>query len=159
MLIRWFRERRAVGEPVRTVAVARTPKDRRPRSDETERHGACRLMGKPDFMTTHDQDDARRKAIDEMREIALQLSEVGDRSAANGRSQNRRFCRGAATRNAASAYGPAFPAVEDLPAARKNASKRLAEILLRLHTKGDHDAAELVYAPLDRGARGVESPQ
>ena len=28
---RRFRERRAAGEPVRTVAVARTPKDRRPR--------------------------------------------------------------------------------------------------------------------------------
>ena len=28
---RRFRERRAAGEPVRTVAVAKTPKDRRPR--------------------------------------------------------------------------------------------------------------------------------
>ena len=109
-------------------------------------------------MTTHDQDDARRKAIDEMREIALQLSEVGDRSAAT-------VVRKIADSVEALRLGtqhpptPAFPAVEDLPAARKNASKRLAEILLRLHTKGDHDAAELVYAPLDRGARGVESPQ
>ena len=105
-------------------------------------------------MTTHDQDDARRKAIAEMLEIAFELSAVGDRSAA---TVVRKIIDSieALRRGTQHPPAPAFPAVEDLPAARKNASKRLAEILSRLHAKGDYDAAELVYDPLDRGGRGV----
>ena len=105
-------------------------------------------------MTTHDQDDARRKAINEMREIAFQLSAVGDHSAA---TVVRKIADSveALRRGMQHPPAPAFPAVEDLPAARKNASERLAEIALRLHAKGDYDAAGLVYDPLARGARGV----
>lgn len=105
-------------------------------------------------MTTHDQDDARREAINEIQEIAFQLSAVGDRSAAT-------VVRKMADSVEALRQGtqqpsvPAFPAVEDRPDARKDASERLAGIVTRLHAKGDYDAATLVYTPLAFGASGV----
>ena len=101
----------------------------------------------------NDQDDARREAIDEMQEIASQLSEAGDRSAA---TVVRKIIDSieALRRGTQHPPAPAFPSADHLPA-RENASKLLAEITSRLHAKGDHAAVALVYDPLQRGARGV----
>ena len=100
-------------------------------------------------MTTHDQDHGRREAIDEMREIASQLSAVGDRSAA---MVVRKIIDSieALRQGTEPPLAPAFPSGDHLPA-RDNAIKQLGKIVSRPRAKGDYDAAELVYDPLARG--------
>ena len=100
-------------------------------------------------MTTHDQDDARREAIDEMRKIASQLSAVGDRSAAMVVHKTIDSIE-ALRQGTQPPRAPAFPSGDGLPA-RENAIKRLGEIVSGLQAKGDYDAAQLVYDPLARG--------
>lgn len=98
---------------------------------------------------THAADDARREVVDEMREIASQLSAVGDRSAARVVHKIIDSIE-ALRRGTQPPLAPAFPSGDHLPA-RENAIKRLGKIVSRLEAEGDYDAAELVYDPLARG--------
>ena len=112
---------------------------------------------------THDHDEgllegyeaARRDAIDKMREIASELSSVGDHNAtevARGvifAIEGARL-EGQHPRPPLPAPDPAFPSElsEDHLHARRDAIGRMREIASKLIDVRDHNAAESVYASI-----------
>ena len=107
--------------------------------------------------TTHEQDDrlpdahvaARREAAGEMREIASQLSAVGDRTAA---TVVLRIVDSIDAPRPGTEHppAPAFPSElsGDHLHVRENAIRRLGEVTSKLRAVGDYDAAAHVYGSM-----------